>query len=116
LINNSVFHQKRKSIVSLGRKYSAFIKKSFAFGDTLEDAVMLSAVRVPIAVNPSKELEDIAHTKGWVVIKGPNIVDHVTTALRTHYLMKTRLADRQGRKRKYKRIQTNVNKGRPHIK
>jgi HAD superfamily phosphoserine phosphatase-like hydrolase len=116
LVNNSVFHQKRRSILALADKYRTFIKKSFAFGDTAEDAIMLGAVRVPVAVNPNKELEQIAHNRGWIVIRGPGIIEKVGVALRTHYLMKTRLADRQGRKIRYKRIQRNVRRSRPRIK
>ncbi|MEK6972468.1 MAG: HAD-IB family phosphatase [archaeon] len=117
LINNSVFHQKWRSIRLLASKYRNFLKKSFAFGDSFEDRVMLSSVRVPVAVNPSHELEEYAGRRGWIVIrgKGNEIIQNVTSALRSHYLTKTRVP-RQVRKARNVRRQRNVSRGRPRLR
>jgi HAD superfamily hydrolase (TIGR01490 family) len=41
---------------------------SYAYSDSISDLPMLEAVGHPVAVNPDRELEKIAHDRGWPVV------------------------------------------------
>ncbi|MCS7263220.1 MAG: HAD-IB family hydrolase [Armatimonadetes bacterium] len=44
------------------------LKASYAYGDSISDAPMLSLVGHPIAVNPDKRLRKLAIQKGWEIV------------------------------------------------
>lgn len=50
------------------------LSRSVAFGNTDQDAPLLSMVGLPIAVNPNKRLQEICISKGWRCLdkEGPN--------------------------------------------
>jgi phosphoserine phosphatase len=44
------------------------LARCYAYGDTANDRWLLEAVGRPAAVNPSKDLEGFARTRGWPVL------------------------------------------------
>ena len=42
--------------------------RCYAYGDSLNDRWLMAAVERPAAVNPSKDLADMARTRGWPVL------------------------------------------------
>ncbi len=56
--------ESKKSIMN-----SLTSEKRIGFGDTDQDIHILNSVEIPVAVNPSKELERIARKKRWPVIR-----------------------------------------------
>lgn len=44
------------------------LKRCFAYGDSLNDRLLMAAVGRPAAVNPSNDLASIARTRGWPIL------------------------------------------------
>ena len=45
------------------------LSRSYAYTDSISDLPMLEAVGHPVAVNPDRELENIARLRGWPIIE-----------------------------------------------
>jgi phosphoserine phosphatase len=58
---------KRRAIVRLAAAYRLDLARSFAYGDSISDLPMLETVGHPVAVNPSANLERLAHDRNWPV-------------------------------------------------
>jgi HAD superfamily hydrolase (TIGR01490 family) len=58
---------KAKEIKELAGKEKISLKDSYAFGDYSQDSYILELVGKPIAVNPDKELMDIAIKRNWKI-------------------------------------------------
>lgn len=70
--------------------HGATIKGSIAVGDTLGDLGILGLAEKAIAFNPSKELYDHAHQKGWdIVIERKNVVYRLTSSHGKYLLSST---------------------------
>lgn len=61
------------------------LSRSVAFGNTDQDAPLLSMVGLPIAVNPNKRLQEICISKGWRCLdkEGPNDLKKMIWWLKT---------------------------------
>lgn len=68
LKQNLVISEAKESLLNkLVKEKDIDLRKSFAFGDTGQDAPMLSKVGNPVALNPDKDLLDMAKDNGWQV-------------------------------------------------
>ena len=52
----------------------------FAYSDSATDVPMLEAVGHPVAVNPDRRLREIAHERGWEVVRFSRLVGAVASA------------------------------------
>lgn len=59
---------KKTVIEAFAREENIDLTRSYAFGDSRYDLPMLECVGFPCAVNPDKELEQIARERGWPVV------------------------------------------------
>jgi HAD superfamily hydrolase (TIGR01490 family) len=57
--------QKARFAQNISRDLGIDLSQSIAFGDTDQDALMLSLVGLPIAINPNTKLQEICEKKGW---------------------------------------------------
>lgn len=73
------WHQKDK-ILRDSLNWDKFtLEDSYAIGDTMGDASLLSIVENPIAFNPQKELFELARRNNWsVVVERKNTIYHLT--------------------------------------
>ncbi|MER6329299.1 HAD-IB family hydrolase [Streptomyces sp. NPDC001034] len=76
---------KARSIKAYARREGVRLADSFAYGNGAEDAPMLGAVGHPRPLNPEPELVDIAHLRGWPVVRlePPRRGVSLSSALRT---------------------------------
>ncbi|WP_315283610.1 HAD family hydrolase [Fusobacterium hwasookii] len=71
---------KQEAIEDFIKKYNIELEKSYAYGDTNGDFSMLSLVRNPRAINPSKELitriknDEILKSKTQIIIERKNVI------------------------------------------
>lgn len=56
---------KAVAVQGLADKNKLDLSKSFAYGDSMNDAAMLSEVGHPCAINPDSRLRRLAKSKGW---------------------------------------------------
>lgn len=56
---------KAQKIMEIASSKDIELKKSFAYGDYVEDYYMLNIVGNPVAVNPDKKLKKIAIERDW---------------------------------------------------
>jgi HAD superfamily phosphoserine phosphatase-like hydrolase len=54
---------------------------SMAFGDSIHDAAMLEKAKFPIALNPTKELADLARKNNWLILNHHNVVNRINKLL-----------------------------------
>jgi len=59
---------KARATKRLAERQQLDLERCYAYGDNLNDQWLMAAVGRPAAVNPSKELETFARTKGWPVM------------------------------------------------
>jgi HAD superfamily phosphoserine phosphatase-like hydrolase len=59
---------KARAVECIAREMKLDLKKSYAYGDSVNDRWLLEAVGRPAAVNPSRELGRIARRRGWPVL------------------------------------------------
>jgi HAD superfamily hydrolase (TIGR01490 family) len=59
---------KATAVESLASERSYDLSQCYAYSDSISDLPMLEAVGHPVAVNPDRDLEDIAHERGWPII------------------------------------------------
>jgi HAD superfamily phosphoserine phosphatase-like hydrolase len=71
---------KKKEAMPLLRTYG--VKGSFSFGDSKQDLGMMEPVEHAIALNPNKELIDIANEKNWPIMTYENVVPEVEKILK----------------------------------
>jgi HAD superfamily hydrolase (TIGR01490 family) len=57
-----------KIVKRLAKKHNINLKKSYAYGNCVNDLHVLEAVGNPVAVNPNAFLKPIAKKKGWKII------------------------------------------------
>jgi HAD superfamily hydrolase (TIGR01490 family) len=57
------------AIEKVAREQGYDLSRSYAYTDSISDLPMLEAVGYPVAVNPDRELEAIAHMRGWPIIE-----------------------------------------------
>ena len=62
--SKNFFRSKKKVLQGLSG-----IDKFIGFGDTEQDIPILESVKVPVAINPNKELESAATEKGWKILR-----------------------------------------------
>ena len=69
------FINKNKSVEYFVKKYKLGYEDSYGVGDSESDIKMLDIVEKPVAFNPSKELYEHAHKKGWpIIIERKNMI------------------------------------------
>jgi len=56
------------------RKEHAFGQPIFAFGDSTGDLPMLERARFPVALNPNKDLQTVAESRGWIQARSREVV------------------------------------------
>jgi HAD superfamily hydrolase (TIGR01490 family) len=59
---------KAEAVEKLAADMDYNLQQSYAYSDSISDLPMLEAVGHPVAVNPDRELERIAHERGWPVV------------------------------------------------
>jgi HAD superfamily hydrolase (TIGR01490 family) len=65
-ITGTIYHQERKAdVVRAAGERGISLADSYAFGDSMNDLPMLSAVGHPVAVNPGSKLRSEAERRGW---------------------------------------------------
>ncbi|MEX0983949.1 MAG: HAD-IB family hydrolase [Actinomycetota bacterium] len=57
--------QKAEAIRGLAQKYHLDLAGSYAYSDSVTDVPMLEVVGHPVAVNPDKDLRQLAEERGW---------------------------------------------------
>jgi HAD superfamily hydrolase (TIGR01490 family) len=67
--------EKAKAIEDAARRNEIDARKSYAYGNSLDDLAMLECVGNPVAVNTCRKLRRIAATRGWEVIDWKSIED-----------------------------------------
>jgi fatty acyl-CoA reductase len=66
---------KMRAVQQLAKKTGFDLARSYAYGDTASDRWLLGAVGQPVAVNPSRELQRIAHMLDWPVLLWKQKID-----------------------------------------
>ena len=61
--------QKAEAITELAGRLGIDLGASYAYSDSITDVPMLSVVGHPVAVNPDRSLEAVAHRRGWPVVE-----------------------------------------------
>ena len=59
---------KARAAKRLAKEMRLDLGRCYAYGDSLNDRWLMAAVERPAAVNPSKDLADMARTRGWPVL------------------------------------------------
>lgn len=54
---------------------------STAFGDSIHDAGILEQVKYPVALNPTKELTDLAKKNNWLILDHYNVIERINKLL-----------------------------------
>jgi HAD superfamily hydrolase (TIGR01490 family) len=57
--------EKARFARNISREWDVDLSRSIAFGDTDQDASMLSLVGFPVAINPNNKLKEICKEKSW---------------------------------------------------
>jgi phosphoserine phosphatase len=60
---------KARAVRQVAAAHNLNLHRCYAYGDTFNDRWMLDAVGRPAAVNPSKDLERVAHLNDWPVLR-----------------------------------------------
>lgn len=70
-LTGRIYHQEEKAacVRRLAEQHGLDLTRSYAFGDSVNDAPMLEAVGHPVAVNPASGLARIAAERGWTVAR-----------------------------------------------
>ncbi|MCK9427006.1 MAG: haloacid dehalogenase-like hydrolase [Ignavibacteriaceae bacterium] len=80
---NSTLEDKKNSAKKFINQYN--FKQSFAFGDSITDVGILDVVENSICVNPSKELQEYAEKKGWIITNSDNVLNLVNKIFSLKY-------------------------------
>ncbi len=69
-INGNIMYgeTKKQSVENYIKSKGITLDNSWAYGDHVSDIFLLSIVKNPYAINPSKELRKYANEKGWPII------------------------------------------------
>ncbi|HNR90126.1 MAG TPA: HAD family phosphatase [Spirochaetota bacterium] len=69
-INGPIYYYQHKAslMMEIAARDNIDLGRSFAFGDNLNDRVMLERVGHPHAVNPDKKLRAVAERGGWTIL------------------------------------------------
>ncbi|MGQ0850125.1 MAG: HAD family hydrolase [Actinomycetota bacterium] len=59
---------KVEAIAKLAAERGYDLAACYAYSDSVSDLPMLESVGHPVAVNPDRDLEDLAHDRGWPVV------------------------------------------------
>ena len=76
---------KAEAIGELARQWDLELEECFAYSDSFTDLPMLESVGHPVAVNPDKELKELAQERSWPVVEFSR---HVTLRTRLTTLPK----------------------------
>jgi HAD superfamily phosphoserine phosphatase-like hydrolase len=60
--------EKARAATRVAKEMQLDLARCYAYGDSLNDRWLMAAVERPAAVNPSKDLADMARTRGWPVL------------------------------------------------
>jgi HAD superfamily hydrolase (TIGR01490 family) len=65
-----IYHQDNKArlVREIAKTQGIDLTRSYAFGDSVNDQLMLEAVGNPAAVNPDRKLRAAASTRGWPIM------------------------------------------------
>lgn len=74
----------RKAEVLTAMRNRFDLGKSFAFGDSASDEKVLSKIGEPVALNPTKELAELARSNNWKICTYENVVGEVSRMLDSH--------------------------------
>jgi HAD superfamily hydrolase (TIGR01490 family) len=69
-IVEEIYHQHNKArlVREIAAREGFDLSRSYAFGDSENDRLMLEAVGHPVAVNPDRKLRALASSKGWSIM------------------------------------------------
>jgi HAD superfamily hydrolase (TIGR01490 family) len=69
-LTGTIYHQEKKAVCldAIAEEHGLELSRSYAFGDSVNDAPMLSRVGHGIAVNPSRGLQKLATEQGWTIV------------------------------------------------
>ena len=71
---------KAEAIRKLAESEGIDLAESYAYSDSASDLPMLRAVGHPVAVNPDRELRDVARQEGWQVLRFDRLGRRLKTA------------------------------------
>ncbi len=60
---------KAEAMVELAERDGISLQDSYAYSDSITDVPMLEVVGHPVAVNPDKELRDVALERDWLIVE-----------------------------------------------
>ncbi len=63
------------TVMNFSKELKINLSRSIAFGDTDQDAPLLSIVDFPVAVNPNKKLRQICETRKWLILEKEGLED-----------------------------------------
>ncbi len=70
IVGEAMFGEaKARGVRRIAAEADLDLERCFAYGDSASDSWMLEAVGRPAAVNPSKDLAQIASQNGWAVLR-----------------------------------------------
>jgi HAD superfamily hydrolase (TIGR01490 family) len=67
--------EKAMTVMNFSKELNINLSRSIAFGDTDQDAPLLSIVDFPVAVNPNKKLRQICETRKWLILEKEELED-----------------------------------------
>ena len=70
-------HSLRGKAETLDKHHMSSLKEFIAMGDSAHDISMLEKAAYPIALNPTKELKQIAQKRGWQIYTHKNIINYI---------------------------------------
>jgi HAD superfamily hydrolase (TIGR01490 family) len=73
--------EKALAIRELAAREGISLEESYAYSDSASDLPMLRAVGHPVAVNPDRELLEVARQEGWQVLRFDRLGRRLKTAL-----------------------------------
>lgn len=77
-VEKSLVGAKGKEIEALLTKYQGH---TMAFGDSDSDIEMLEMVKIPVCIEPTGRLKDIAEEKGWLMVTEDNAYEKILETL-----------------------------------
>ena len=77
--DRSISEKKAEVLAAIRDRFD--MGKSFAFGDSVTDEKVLGKVGIPVALNPSKELEALARKNKWKICTHENVVAEISNMI-----------------------------------
>ena len=59
---------KAEAVLRYAQQHDIDLNRSYAYGDSVSDAFLLALVGHPVAVNPDRSLQRLAHRNGWQIV------------------------------------------------